>query len=45
MQFLEKLSEIRQNIKILNLSKHEEEGTILCQNQIIILYRFSQNIY
>ena len=33
-----------ENREILNLSKQEEEETIWCQNQIIILKSFSQNI-
>ena len=33
------------NIEILNLSQWKEEETIWCQNQIIILQSFSQNIY
>ena len=45
MQFLEKLWEILENIEILNLLQRKEKETIWCQNQIIILQSFSQNIY
>ena len=40
---LEKSRKMWENVEILNLSQQEEE-TILRQNQIIILQRFSQNI-
>ena len=45
MEYLEKLWEILENIEILNLSQQNEKETIWCQNQIIILQRFSQNLY
>ena len=45
MEYLEKLWEILENIDILNLSQQNEKETIWCQNQIIILERFSQYIY
>ena len=33
------------NIEILNLSQQKEGETVWCQDQIIILQSFSQNIY
>ena len=44
-EFLEKLSKMQENIKILNLSQEKEEGTIWYQNQIIILQSFSQKFF
>ena len=44
MQFLGKLWKMWENIEILNLSQQKEEVTIWCQNQIIILQSFTQNI-
>ena len=36
---------MRENIEIFNLSQQKEEQIIWCQNQIIILQRFSQKIW
>ena len=42
---LEKLWKMWQNIDIINLSQKKEEETIWCQNQIIIIQKFSEKIY
>ena len=44
MHVLEKLWKIWENIKRSKLSQQEGEETIWCQNQIMILLKFSQKI-
>ena len=43
--FEKTMENFRKYIYILNLSQQKEEETIWCNNQIIILQGFSQNIY
>ena len=45
VQFLGKLWKIREHTEMLNLSQGKDEETICCQNQIIVLQRFSHKIY
>ena len=45
MQFLEKLRKMLENIEILGLTQQKEEKTVWCQNQVIKLKSFSENIY
>ena len=45
VQFLGKLLKIRENTEMLNFSQEKDEETICCQNQIIVLQRFSHKIY
>ena len=40
-----KLWKMWENIEVSNLPQQKEEGTISCENQIIILQSFSQKIY
>ena len=40
-----KTMKMGENIEMLNLSQQKIEEIIWCQNQIIILQSFSQNIY
>ena len=40
-----KLWKMWEKIEVSNLPQQKEEGTISCENQIIILQSFSQKIY
>ena len=40
-----KLWKMWENIEVSNLPQQKEEGTISCENKIIILQSFSQKIY
>ena len=45
MQFFKKTMENMRKYRDINLPQQKEEGTIWCQNQIIIIQCFLQNIY
>ena len=44
-QFLEKQWRVWENTEMLNLKQQKKEEIIKYQNQIIILQRFSQEVY